>query len=127
LSNPEENSPQRHLLTHDSTEDSLETTLINNLSDIKDRDHHNNINNINCKNKILNSSTGMVGIPEITEQGVKVRYLLDNVSRLGSGLQITSDVYPAVNGNYVIFKLGFEISNRDTPFYFIAEASRQRA
>ena len=77
--------------------------------------------------KILNASTGMIGIPEITEQGVKVRYLLDNVSRLGSGLRITSDIYPAVNGDYVIFKLGFEISNRDTPFYFIAEASRQRA
>jgi len=77
--------------------------------------------------KILNASTGMIGIPEITEQGVKVRYLLDNVSRLGSGLRITSEVYPAVNGDYVIFKLGFEISNRDTPFYFIAEASRQRA
>jgi len=77
--------------------------------------------------KILNSATGLVGIPEITEQGVKVKYLLDNVSRLGSGLRLSSDVYPAVNGDYVIFKLGFDISNRDTPFYFIAEASRQRA
>jgi hypothetical protein len=77
--------------------------------------------------KILDSSTGMIGIPELTEQGVKVKYLLDNVSRLGSGLRIRSEAYPAVNGDYVIFKLGFEISNRDTPFYFIAEASRQRA
>lgn len=73
----------------------------------------------------LSSSSGMVGIPEITEQGVKVKYLLDNVSRLGGGLQIRSDIYPAVNGLYIIYKLGFEIANRDTPFYYIAEAARR--
>jgi hypothetical protein len=67
----------------------------------------------------------MVGIPEITEQGIKVKYLLDNVSRLGGGLRISSDIYPAVNGLYIIYKLGFEISNRDTPFYYIAEAARK--
>lgn len=73
----------------------------------------------------LNSGNGMVGIPEITEQGIRVKYLLDNVSKLGGGLNITSEVYPAVNGSYVIYKLGFEISNRDTPFYYIAEAARR--
>lgn len=73
----------------------------------------------------LSSSSGMVGIPEITEQGIKVKYLLDNVSRLGGGLRITSDIYPAINGLYIIYKLGFEISNRDTPFYYIAEAARK--
>lgn len=73
----------------------------------------------------LSSGSGMVGIPEITEQGIKVKYLLDNVSRLGGGLQVRSDIYPAVNGLYIIYKLGFEISNRDTPFYFIAEAARR--
>ena len=73
----------------------------------------------------LSSSSGMIGIPEITEQGIKVKYLLDNVSRLGGGLQIRSDMYPAVNGLYIIYKLGFEIANRDTPFYYIAEAARR--
>jgi hypothetical protein len=73
----------------------------------------------------LSSATGMIGIPEITEQGIKVKYLLDNVSRLGGGLNISSTIYPAVNGSYVIYKLGFEIANRDTPFYYIAEAARR--
>lgn len=75
--------------------------------------------------RILDSASGMVGIPEITEQGIRVKYLLDNVSRLGGGLDIVSEVYPAINGSYVIYKLGFEISNRDTPFYYIAEAARR--
>jgi hypothetical protein len=73
----------------------------------------------------LSSATGMIGIPEITEQGIRVKYLLDNISRLGGGLDIVSTVYPAVNGSYIIYKLGFEISNRETPFYYIAEAARK--
>lgn len=72
----------------------------------------------------LDLTNGMIGIPEITEQGIKVKFLLDNQTTLGGALQITSKFYPALNGIYVIYKLSFEIANRDTPFYFIAEAKR---
>lgn len=75
---------------------------------------------------ILSSETGMIGIPEFTEQGIKVKFLLDNKTRLGGGLRIISTQYPAANGDYVIYKLGFQIASRDTPFYYIAEASRRR-
>ncbi len=68
----------------------------------------------------------MIGIPEFTEQGIKVKMLLDNQTKLGGGLRITSSIYPAVNGDYVIYKLGFDIATRDTPFYYIAEAARRR-
>lgn len=76
--------------------------------------------------RILDANTGMIGIPEFTEQGIKVTFLLDNKTKLGGALQITSGIYPAINGTYVIYKLGFEVANRDTPFYWIAEAARQR-
>lgn len=76
--------------------------------------------------KILDAESGMIGIPEFTEQGVKVKFLIDNKTVLGGGLRIISKVYPAVNGDYAIYKLSFEISNRDTPFYYIAEAARRR-
>ena len=79
---------------------------------------------LNGSLKIINASTGMIGIPETTERGVRVKYLLDNATVLGGGLQIQSVQYPAINGNYVIYKLGFDIANRDTPFYYIAEALR---
>jgi hypothetical protein len=75
--------------------------------------------------RVLSSETGMIGIPEITERGVKVKFLLDNRTALGGGMQIISSVYPAANGNYVIYKLGFEIANRDTPFYYVAEGLRR--
>ena len=73
---------------------------------------------------IVNQDTGMVGIPEITEQGLKVKILLDGRTELGGAMEVTSKIYPAVNGQYVIYKLGFEIANRDIPFYWIAEGKR---
>lgn len=82
--------------------------------------------NVPLKNKmrILDLDTGMIGIPEVTEQGVKVKFLLDNQTVVGSRLQITSKIYEAVNGIYVIYKLGFEIASRETPFYFVADCKR---
>lgn len=72
----------------------------------------------------LSQDSGMIGIPELTVQGIKVKYLLDRVSRLGSGLRVESKLNPAANGEYVIYKLTFEVASRDTPFYYIAEARR---
>ena len=82
---------------------------------------------LNGKTKIVNASTGMIGIPEFTEWGIKVKFLLDNQTTLGGALQLTSQQYPSANGTYVIYKLGFEIATRDTPFYYIAEAARVRS
>lgn len=81
---------------------------------------------INNSLRILSAETGMIGIPVFTEQGIKVKMLLDNQTRLGGSLEIRSVEYPAANGTYVIYKLGFEIASRDTPFYYIAEAARRR-
>ena len=75
--------------------------------------------------RILSAQSGMIGIPEFTEQGIKVKFLLDNKTTLGGSLRIISDIYPAANGDYVIYKLGFDIANRETPFYWIAEAARR--
>lgn len=74
--------------------------------------------------KIVSSSTGMIGIPEFTEQGIKVKFLLDNRVILGGAINIQSNEYRAANGSYVIYKLGFDIATRDVPFYYIAEAAR---
>lgn len=73
---------------------------------------------------VLSKETGMIGIPQPTEQGVKVRFLLDPQARVGSQISLVSEMNPAVNGDYVVYKLGFDISNRDTAFYSIAEARR---
>lgn len=79
---------------------------------------------ITGKTKILSSETGMVGIPEFTELGIKVKFLMDNQTVLGGALDIRSNQYKAANGIYVIYKLGFQITSRENPFYYIAEAAR---
>lgn len=83
--------------------------------------------NVPLKNRsrVLNIDTGMIGIPEFTEQGCKVKMLFDNQTDLGYGLDITSIMNPAVNGTYLVYKLQFELTSRDTPFYLIAEALRK--
>lgn len=73
---------------------------------------------------VLNLDTGMIGIPEITEQGIKVKFLMDNQTTLGGVLRVTSLIYPAVNGDYSIYKLNFDVASRDAPFYWTAEAKR---
>jgi hypothetical protein len=76
------------------------------------------------KVKVLNLDTGLIGVPEFTEHGIRVKMLFDNQVTLGSGLQITSKINPAANGVYTVYKLNFELTNRDTPFYYIAECNR---
>jgi hypothetical protein len=75
----------------------------------------------------VNQNTGMVGIPENTEDGTKIRYLLDKDTKLGGAIMLTSTLNPSLNGAYVIYKLGFDISNRDTAFYYEAESCRVSA
>lgn len=76
------------------------------------------------KQRVVDLDSGMVGIPEFTEAGIKVKMLFDNQTDLGYGLQVTSIMNPAANGDYTVYKLGFELASRDTPWYLIAEATR---
>lgn len=82
--------------------------------------------NVPLRNRVreLNVDTGMIGIPEFTETGVKVKMFFDTQTVLGGAIRITSKMNPAANGLYTIAKLGFELASRDTPFYYIAEAVR---
>ncbi len=84
----------------------------------------NNHAPLHGETRVLSEATGLIGIPEITEQGVKAKYLFDAITRIGGALRIESKLNPAASGYYVIFKLHFEIANHDTPFYWIAEAKR---
>lgn len=76
--------------------------------------------------RVLNKKTGMVGAPKGTENGVKVSMLFDSVSQIGSLLDLTSEINPVLNGTYTIYKLEFDITSRDGPFYLHAEANRLR-
>lgn len=74
--------------------------------------------------RIVNIDNGMIGIPEFTEQGIKLKMLFDNQTTLGSGLIVRSRMNPAADGAYTVYKLGFELTSRDTAFYLIPECTR---
>lgn len=74
--------------------------------------------------RVLNKKTGMVGVPEGTENGVKVSMLFDPLTQIGSKLSLTSEINPVLDGDYNIYKLDFDISSRDTQFYLTVEANR---
>lgn len=72
--------------------------------------------------KLVSIDSGMVGIPERTEQGVKVSFFFDPSVKLGSQIRIETEQNPELEGDYQIYKLAYQFTNRDVPFYYIAEA-----
>lgn len=74
--------------------------------------------------RLLNKDTGLLGIPEFVDFGVRVQFFVDNVTKVGTLLRIESEIYPAANGDYKIYKLNFDVANREQPFYYVAEALR---
>lgn len=72
----------------------------------------------------LCEATGMIGIPEVDERGVRVKMFMDQHTGLGTMLEIESTLNPAANGNFVIYKMRDNCSMRGLPFYIEAEASK---
>ena len=109
------------------------TKQIDKISELGDIDTYIDDDKLVVKNKnqalngitrIISAKTDMVGIPEFTDFGIKVKYLFDIHSKVGQKVKIESEIYPATNGLYSIYKLNFDLTNRDTPFYYIAETIR---
>jgi len=73
--------------------------------------------------RVLNKNSGMIGKPEFTEQGIKVRFLIDPRTKLGGALQIISETTPTADGTYIIYKLSFSVASRDNDFYYMAECT----
>lgn len=74
--------------------------------------------------KVVNAGTGMIGVPEATERGVKVTTLYDLETDLGGRLDLTSELNPALDGSYTIYKVDFDLASRAEPWYYSIEASR---
>lgn len=72
----------------------------------------------------INAKNGMIGTPEPTDWGVRVRTFLAPNTRVGGGITLVSEKNPLLNGAYTIYKLGFEVASRAEPFYSIFEATR---
>lgn len=67
---------------------------------------------------ILNLGTGMIGIPQVTDQGVIVKVMFNNQIQLGGSVTVQSLINPAANGTYKIIQVNYEIASRDQPFWY---------
>lgn len=67
---------------------------------------------------LLNTSTGMVSIPEVTESGIKTMCLIRPEPQIGGPITIQSVVNPAANGAYYISCMNYHVTNRDDPFWY---------
>lgn len=74
---------------------------------------------------VLDIDSGMVGIPEVTEQGIKVKMMFEPHSRIGGTIQVRSKINPGANGEYIIFKMTYDLSNREDQFYNTVEAYKK--
>ena len=83
------------------------------------------VTDINTARKLpnvqININTGMIGIPEVTAVGCRVKVLISNDIRVGTPVTITSTSNSAANGNYYVYKIMFEVASREVPFYWILE------
>lgn len=67
--------------------------------------------------KLISKDTGMIGIPEPDQFGVKVKCLLDPSFACGDWIRVQSDRLKSVNGEYQIYTLDFDITSREQAFY----------
>lgn len=70
---------------------------------------------------MISTETGMIGVPQITDLGVSVKLLINEEIKVGYPVTVKSDINPAANGDFFIFKLSFEIASRDTSFYWLLD------
>lgn len=73
---------------------------------------------------LINATNGMIGLPTINERGISVKTLFNNNVKIGSIIRIESKINVALNGDYVVYEIHYDIANRDTPFYTTFEGTK---
>jgi hypothetical protein len=72
----------------------------------------------------VNKDSGMIGIPEFTEYGIRVRTFADRNIVLGGAIRLMSEMIPVMNGDYVITRIDYSLTTRAQDFYYDVYANR---
>ena len=67
--------------------------------------------------KLINASSGLIGIPQSTEYGVKFKVLLDPTLNPSDWVRLESEKFSAINDYYQIYSLKFDFASREKNFY----------
>lgn len=72
----------------------------------------------------VNIDNGLIGVPTLTETGARLTLLYDANTVVGGRANLVSAQYPGSSGQYSIYKIDYELTNRDVPFYNVAHCIR---
>ena len=76
--------------------------------------------------KLINKDSGMIGIPQPDEFGVKVKILLDPAVNLGDWFKLESEMLPIVNGFYQIYEMSYDFATREPQYYIELKGKNKR-
>lgn len=74
-------------------------------------------NNSDGSVKLINLSSGLIGVPQATEYGAKFKVLLDPTLNPSDWVKLESEKFPAINDYYQIYSLKYDFSSREKNFY----------
>lgn len=76
------------------------------------------------KIKLVSEETGLIGLPEPDQFGVKFKCLCDVSVSCGDWISLKSKRLASINGNYQVYTLDFDVTSREQAFYSIIYAKR---
>lgn len=65
----------------------------------------------------VNVNTGLIGVPAMTEWGVRFMTLADVAVKIGGAVKLTSIMNPALNGTYVVTSVEYTLESRGNSWY----------
>jgi hypothetical protein len=68
----------------------------------------------------------MVTVPVVNERGLQAKSLINNAIKIGGLIEVQSKINPAANGTWQVYKLGFDVSTWESPFYWQIHAQFMR-
>ena len=67
--------------------------------------------------KVINGDSGLIGLPQPDEYGVKIKVLLDPAVSLGDWFKLESRRLPIVNGFYQVYEMTYDFATRESQYY----------
>lgn len=67
--------------------------------------------------KVINGDSGLIGLPQPDEHGVKIKVLLDPSVNLGDWFKLESQRLPIVNAFYQVYEMTYDFATREPQYY----------
>lgn len=76
--------------------------------------------------KVITQDSGLIGLPQPDEYGVKIKVLLDPAVALGDWFKLESKRLPIVNGFYQVYEMTFDFATREPQYYIEIKGKNRR-